>query len=124
MDNGNIVKSKLDDPNLSEGRKRQLAALKPAVKGESRNPSGRPKQHEALARWSREKSLELGQDLFNLAKNASKDSDKIKAIELLLAYGIGRPKQQVDITTSRPILIAPGVLPDDALEVEPYESDA
>lgn len=93
--------------------------LRPPVKGEVRNPGGRPKQHEALAKWSREKSLELGQDLFNLAKNASKDSDKIKAIELLLAYGIGKPTQQIDISSTRPIIIAPGIL-----EAPPYEPDA
>ena len=111
---GNLVETnlepKLDKPKRPAPHPENLI---PAKKGEVRNPTGRPKQAREFALWAREQSMELGMRLFEMACNASKDSDKIKAIELILAYGIGKPIQQIDISSSRPIIIAPGILPAD-----------
>jgi hypothetical protein len=95
--------------------------LIPPKPGEVRNPTGRPKQAKEFALWAREKSLDLGMKLFDMACNASKDADKIKAIELILAYGIGKPIQQIDLQTTRPIIIAPGILPADYDTIEPTD---
>lgn len=74
-------------------------------KGQSGNPSGRPKKDREVERLARQ-ALEGGK-LGNIAFEAlrdiilasEKDSDRIKASELVMAYAYGKPRQQVDIDT-------------------------
>jgi hypothetical protein len=83
-----------------------LQNLKPAVKGEVRNKTGRPKKlpkldellAEVLGSMSEEGKTEAQNILEALLKKANQGD--VKAIGLLLDRGWGRVKEHIDITTN------------------------
>lgn len=67
------------------------------VKGSNPNPSGRPK----TAEWFRNeirKDLHKYKDILYEIIADKKHRDRFRAIELLLAYGLGKPKQGLELT--------------------------
>jgi hypothetical protein len=78
----------------------------PFEKGVSGNPGGRPKEIEGLAaaiRLEFEKDIKAGgvheavKRGFDLLRFAPEAKDKLAALKVLLEYGYGKPKQQVEL---------------------------
>jgi len=68
-------------------------------KGQSGNPGGRPKRPAALVQACRAFNEEGLRILRNIArKKSNREGDRIRAVELILAYGNGKPKQAVELT--------------------------
>lgn len=75
-------------------------------KGESGNPAGRSKQPKQLTEFKKScraaamKNLRLVLDL--MVDKKSSNSIKLRAYELICAYGFGRPSSSLDIEFKRP----------------------
>ena len=83
---------------MPAGNNNKTAPGKPFKKGESGNPDGRPKVNILFRDRCRAFADEEGlQALIDIAQ-AEKHRDRMKAIELLLAYGYGKPKQGVELS--------------------------
>ena len=68
------------------------------VKGVSGNPGGQRKTAVEFKERCRDFMSEKGfQSLIDMASNP-KDRDRFKAIELIAGYGLGKPKQGVELT--------------------------
>lgn len=68
------------------------------VKGRGGNPGGRPKILGEVKELARKFMYEGGFDrLFDLAQNAGNDSVRLKAVELIMGYGFGRPSQKLEV---------------------------
>jgi len=67
--------------------------------GQSGNPGGRPKESREFKRLCREKAVWCFHKLVELAEG-SDQSFSLRALELLLAYGIGKPVQQLEIEST------------------------
>lgn len=67
------------------------------VKGKSGNPGGRPKKLKIFVDACQDMSDEILLRLRGIIENG-KNSDAIKAMEVVLAYGFGRPTQAVELT--------------------------
>ena len=66
-------------------------------KGKSGNPGGRPKGSKGFKERCRAFADDEGLDtLIGIARD-SDGKDRLKAVELLLAYGYGKPRQALDI---------------------------
>jgi hypothetical protein len=73
---------------------------RPFVKGQSGNPNGRPKMPKDLKeafKAASPKALEILKKI--LADPEAKDSDRLRAAEIILDRAYGKPAQSVDITT-------------------------
>jgi len=82
---------------------------KPFQKGQSGNPGGRPKVPEEIKEAFRAAGPNACECLCKIiADPAAKDSDKIRAAEVILDRGFGKPTQSVDLeaTVGAPISIA------------------
>ena len=66
--------------------------------GQSGNPSGRPKGTKGFRERCREFADEKGLPVLIDIAESAKHKDRLKAVELLLAYGYGKPKQGVELT--------------------------
>lgn len=74
-------------------------AAKKFEKGKSGNPGGRPKRDINLVRACKDFNAEGLRILKNIARKKShRQNDRIRAVELILAYGNGKPKQGVEIS--------------------------
>lgn len=69
------------------------------VKGQSGNPSGRPKEDNLLKKLAKEKTPQALKALIELLENAD-DSVKLGAVKTIFEYGFGKPKQEVDMEIS------------------------
>jgi hypothetical protein len=70
---------------------------KPFEKGVSGNPGGRPSKLQEIKELTENLSVPCINEAFKIVNNKySKDSDKLKAIELIVAYGVGKPTQPID----------------------------
>ena len=69
-------------------------------KGQSGNPTGRPKRNRAITQYISEKTADgkkLIDELLKLSVNEdARDRDRIKAIEMLLERGFGKAVQQIE----------------------------
>jgi hypothetical protein len=66
-------------------------------KGVSGNPGGRPKKNPEVKEFCKNQSLEMAQNLYNIARDEStKISDVIAIARLFLEYGIGKPANEYD----------------------------
>jgi hypothetical protein len=67
-------------------------------KGQSGNPGGRKAIPQEILTFLREKSLWAAQKLEEMVlSEKTSEGVKYKCLELILAYGLGKPKQAVDI---------------------------
>lgn len=96
---------------------------KPFRKGQSGNPAGKPKMpdlKEAMARALGEQTKDgttaLDQIIEALRRKAAQGD--VKAAELLLARGFGKPRESVDITSGGEKIAAPPIMWVDAKEAE------
>jgi hypothetical protein len=86
-------------------------------KGESGNPSGRPKILGEVKELARNFMYNGGfERLFELAKNAANDSVKLKAVELIMGYGFGKPSQKLEIESTPLINVNMAVIPTEQLK--------
>lgn len=70
--------------------------------GQSGNPGGRPKWLKEVQRLAESKCPEAIEDLYQIAKNAHGDVkyvERITAWKEILDRGLGKAKQQTEITT-------------------------
>lgn len=74
-------------------------ALTPFAKGKSGNPGGRPKLPEELKEAFKALAPKAVETLASIMSNDNaKDSDRVRAAEVILDRGYGKPKQQTELT--------------------------
>jgi hypothetical protein len=74
-------------------------------KGKSGNPGGRPKIFAEVKELARQFMQEQGwQGFFELLKNTDNDNVRLKAYEILMAYGFGKPSQKLEIEGNVPLV--------------------
>lgn len=71
---------------------------KPFQPGQSGNPGGRPKGTKGFRERCRAFADEEGLNTLIEIAQSPKDKDRLKAVELLLAYGYGKPKQGFELS--------------------------
>jgi hypothetical protein len=81
---------------VSAGSSTRAAPGRPFPPGVSGNPSGRSKEIAAVEALARTKSAQAITELMRIAKGRGLAA--VRAIELVLAYGLGRPQHQLQIT--------------------------
>lgn len=64
-------------------------------KGQSGNPSGRPKKTIQLAEKCRDMSADALKQIMTILQTG-KPSEQLKAAEIILAYGYGKPSQKLE----------------------------
>jgi hypothetical protein len=68
------------------------------IKGVSGNPGGRPTKAKEVKELAETLSIPSLTKAFAIVENEnSKDSDKLTAITLILAYAVGKPTQTLDV---------------------------
>jgi hypothetical protein len=81
---------------MSAGSSTRAAPGRPFPPGVSGNPSGRSKEIAAVEALARTKSAQAITELMRIAKGRGMAA--VRAIELVLSYGLGRPQHQLQIT--------------------------
>ena len=81
----------------NNGKNSKQLPGKPFKKGQSGNPGGRPKGSKGFKERCRAFANEEGLNTLIEIARESGDKDRLKAVELLLAYGYGKPRQALDI---------------------------
>lgn len=85
--------------NSNETAKKSRGKGKPFQPGKSGNPGGRPKKINELVDKCRDLTGECADVLTDIMRTAkNKAADRIKAAEIILGYGWGKPKQQTELT--------------------------
>lgn len=94
--------------NDSNGNTPTETVVKPKRKGgfppgKSGNPGGRPKYPEEFKELAKNHSLDALKVVIDISENPdAKDSDRIKAAELIIDRGFGRPQQSSQIEIEGP----------------------
>ena len=83
--------------NSTENSKKVVPG-KPFKPGQTGNPGGRPKGAVGFRERCREFMTEDGWPILAEMANNPKGKDRFKAIELILGYAWGKPKQGVELT--------------------------
>lgn len=73
--------------------------------GVSPNPGGRPKDYKEVAAFAKKFTEEAILALADLMRNAENESARVRAAEILLERGWGKPRQDIDITSTTPVLV-------------------
>lgn len=81
---------------------KRLANLRPFVKGQSGNPSGRPKKAVAIAELAEEASEKALKKLVSLI-NSDKEQVSLAAAQAVLDRAFGKPKQSVDVASKKDV---------------------
>jgi hypothetical protein len=89
---------------------------KPFVKGQSANPGGRPALFPEFREECRSHSPKALAKLLEALREPGASAQSIKAAELILAYGWGKPTQVVDINGEVKVTLESLVL--DSLKLE------
>lgn len=72
---------------------------RPFLPGQSGNKGGRPKELDGLRALIREQGPKLVETLIDIAlSEAADDKDRIKASEVLMSYGYGKPTTPVELS--------------------------
>ena len=59
------------------------------------------KNKEAFKKFCRDRSMRCAEIVLTIVENEdAKDSDRIRGAELIIAYGYGKPKEDIDIDVS------------------------
>ena len=82
----------------TDNRGKNTENLIPWQPGQSGNPGGRPKGSKEFRERCREFTDERGLPVLIEIAETAKHKDRMKAVELLLAYGYGKPKQGVELS--------------------------
>jgi hypothetical protein len=82
----------------TDNRGNNTENLIPWQPGQSGNPGGRPKGSKEFRERCREFADEKGLPVLIDIAESAKHKDRLKAVELLLAYGYGKPKQGVELS--------------------------
>ena len=72
--------------------------LKPFKKGKSGNPGGRPKVAQEFKEKCREFMTVDGWDKLKAITDNPKNRDHYRALELIMGYAYGKPKQGLELT--------------------------
>jgi len=72
-------------------------------KGESGNPGGRSKKQTDIENAARAVLENNGRNLAlevlaEIAQGGERDNDRVRAIELLMSYGYGKPRTKIDLS--------------------------
>ena len=68
-------------------------------KGQSGNPGGRKKLPQEFQKLAKEKSYDALKILCEIMENSNAKTDvRVKCAELIMAYGVGKPSQVIDMT--------------------------
>jgi len=87
-----------EDERKLEARKRQLANLRPAQKGEVRNPRGRPKKDYNLAEIAQKHAEQAVLTLVEVMGDVkATPSARVSAAAEILDRGFGRAPQTLDV---------------------------
>ena len=91
----------MSEKNAANSDQTPKVVGKPFQKGQSGNPSGRPKTPPEFTELAKSKSIPALMTLIDIMENMkNKPQDRIKSAEIVMAYGIGKPQQQIDLSNS------------------------
>jgi len=84
---------------MATGNRDKTENLKPFKPGQSGNPSGRPKVAEEFRDNCRAFMGEKGWEKLKDIVEDEKHRDRFRALELIMGYAYGKPKQGLDLST-------------------------
>ncbi len=91
-------------PKKATANKRQnsgIKNLKPFKPGQSGNPNGRPKMPEDIKRAFKEMTPIAIEKLKEIIESPNtKETDRLRAIDIVLDRGLGKPTQELQVETS------------------------
>jgi hypothetical protein len=83
---------------MTTGNRGKTENLKPFQAGQSGNPNGRPKIAEEFRDNCRTFMAEGGWDKLKSIVEDDKHRDRFRALELIMGYAYGKPKQGLELT--------------------------
>lgn len=88
--------------NVTAISDRRLANLRPFKKGQSGNPSGRPKKLVTVSQLAEDSSEKALKKLIALM-DSDKDAVALAAAQAILDRAMGKPKQSLDVTKKKDV---------------------